>query len=401
MPSSPVRHSAVEVFLVFLRWGCLAFGGPVAHVGYFQEEFVRRRRWLTESEYADLLALCQFLPGPASSQLGFAIGYRRAGFAGAFAAWTGFTLPSAVLMIAFAYGLGRWGDPTGGGWVTGLKLAAVAVVAKAVWDLGTKLCPDLSRIFFAGGVTVFLLFMENPFWQLAAIAAGAAFGLLFLRERLSPARKPSVEPRGERAGRRTGALLLGLFFLLLAGLPLVAATFDSGAFALADAFYRAGALVFGGGHVVLPLLDAYTVQPGWIDRETFLAGYGAAQALPGPLFAFSAFLGVVLTIGPGGVLGGFLALFAIYVPSWLLVLGTLPFWQTLRHRPGARAALAGTNAAVVGLLLAAWIHPVGTAAITGPWSALFALVAFVLLRWTKLPPWALVLLGALAGAVAF
>jgi len=390
------RSSVTQVFLVFLRWGFLAFGGPVAHLGYFQKEFVQRRRWLSESEYADLVALCQFLPGPASSQVGFAIGLRRAGVGGAFAAWIGFTLPSAALMIGFAYGLSALGAVQDAGWITGLKLAAVAVVADAIWNMAAKLCPDRERALLAIGAAAILLLMADALWQVAVIVSGALAGWLLFRRRAEP------KPDGEAADvRRSGWPYLAAFFALLLGLPLAFQLWGGDLLAVTEGFYRAGSLVFGGGHVVLPLLESFTVARDWIDQDTFLAGYGAAQALPGPLFAFSSFLGASLLTGPGGVAGGLLGLLAIYLPSWLLVLGAMPYWERLRRFKAAQASLMGTNAAVVGLLLAAFYDPIWTASVTDASRLAFGLAAFAALRFTSLPPWALVIACALLGGMVY
>ncbi|MGF1453639.1 MAG: chromate efflux transporter [Opitutales bacterium] len=392
-----------SVFRAFLKLGCIAFGGPVAHFGFYEEEFVRKRRWLDAAEYADLVALCQFLPGPSSSQVGFAIGLKRAGIPGAFAAWTGFTLPSAMLMLAFALGVAALGDIRDAGWLIGLKLAAVAVVANAVWNLGAKLCSDRVRSLLAVVVGAALLVLNSPGWQVVMIALGAALGWLWYRR--APAKDssdaaPAENPAESRGARRSGWPYLTTFFALLLLLPLFSGqATPGGTVAVVDAFYRAGALVFGGGHVVLPLLDAYTVAPGWVERETFLAGYGAAQAVPGPLFTFTAYLGASLSAGPGGIAGGLLALVATYLPSWLLVIGGLPYWERLRRLQAAQAALQGANAAVVGLLLAAFYDPVWSAAVTTPERVAFALVAFGLLRFGKVPPLALVLVSAVAGGL--
>lgn len=386
------RATPGQIFLSFLKLGCLSFGGPVAHLGYFQEEFVRRRQWVSASEYADLVALCQFLPGPASSQVGFAIGHRQGGIAGAFLAWIGFTLPSAVLMIGLALGLSAVGDLSGAGWIIGLKLAAVAVVANAIWSMAGKLCPDRERALIALAAATLLLLMKDAFWQVAAIVLGALAGLILFR-------RSTVTPPAARADIRTrsGWPWLAAFGLLLVGLPMVREFHPTGWLAVVEGFYRAGALVFGGGHVVLPLLDTFTVGQGWVDQDTFLAGYGAAQALPGPLFAYTSFLGASLSAGPGGVAGGLLALIATYVPSWLLVLGALPYWERLRLLSSAQAALLGANAAVVGLLLAAFYDPVWTVAVTDSTRLAFALVVFGLLRFVATPPWLLVLMSAGAG----
>ncbi len=390
------RPTRLEIFLSFLKLGCVAFGGPVAHLGYFQEAFVRRRKWLTEAEYADLVALCQFLPGPASSQVGFAIGHRQGGVAGAFLAWVGFTLPSAVLMIGLALGLASLGDLRGAGWIAGLKLAAVAVVANAIWSMAGKLCPDRARALIALAGAGVLLVLADAFWQVAVIAGGAAAGWVLFRGRADGPNEERPETR-----MRSGWPYLLTFGVLLIALPVAGEVYPGGWVAVIDGFYRAGALVFGGGHVILPLLDSFTVGQGWVDEATFLAGYGAAQALPGPLFAFTGFLGASITAGPGGIAGGLLALVAINVPSWLLVLGVLPYWDRLRRSKTAQAALMGTNAAVVGLLLAAFYDPIWTAAVTDASRLAFALAAFALLRFAAMPPWLLVLLSAGAGAVLF
>lgn len=401
MPDKQASNpSLTQIFLTFLKLGCHAFGGPTAHFGYFHEEFVKRRGWIDEAEYADTVALCQFLPGPSSSQTGFAIGLKQGGILGAFLAWVGFTLPSAVLMVGFALGLAYTGDLANSGWVIGLKLTAVAVVANAGWNMATKLCPDRSRATLAVAVLVLLILVSNPLMQLVAISAGCLAGMLFFRDRTDPI---SQEPTKSKAGgKQLGGVFLGVFALLLIGLPL-ATQFSKNAdsFAFADAFYRAGSLVFGGGHVVLPLLESYTVQNGWIDESSFLAGYGAAQALPGPLFAFSAFLGAAVNTGPTGVMGGILALVMIYVPSWLLVLGAMPFWERLRQVKLARAALVGANAAVVGLLFAALYQPIWTSAVTGALPLALALAAFTAIRFWKVPPWLVVIASAGLGQLLF
>ncbi|MBK1877792.1 chromate efflux transporter [Pelagicoccus mobilis] len=381
-----------EIFLVFLRLGCYAFGGPTAHMGYFHEEFVKRRKWLSEADYADTVALCQFLPGPSSSQAGFAIGLDRGGITGAFLAWIGFTLPSAILMIAFALGLEYAGDLSTAGWVSGLKLVAVAVVANAAWGMAKSLCPDRSRATIAALVTLGLLLAATPLAQLVAILIGGVAGYILYRKQDHTSQ---VKPTHQAGSKRMGAIYLGIFFILLAGLPIASQLSPQNeALEVGDAFYRAGSLVFGGGHVVLPLLDSYTVQQGWIDESSFLAGYGAAQALPGPLFAFSSFLGAGINKGPGGISGGIYALVMIYLPAWLLVLGAIPFWARLRKINAARAALLGANAAVVGLLFAALYDPIWQSTINSNLSFGFALVAFILLKFWKMPPWLLAALGA-------
>jgi len=398
-----------ETFLVFLRLGCVSFGGPIAHLGYFRDEFVARRKWLAENEYADLLALCQFLPGPASSQVGFALGLRRAGVPGAFAAWLGFTLPSALLMIAFALGLGAMGNLSGAGWVAGLKLAAVAVVAHAVWQMAAKLTPDKIRATVALTAGVLVLLAGHPLAQVGVIALGAGFGYLAYRPDgfLPPLTQKIPGGAGQAASSRQsagglgmvqGRVLLLVFVGLLVALPLLAWPFGAGSWmGILAEFYRAGSLVFGGGHVVLPLLESSTVGNGLLSQDAFLAGYGAAQALPGPLFAFSSFLGT--TAGSGGVFSGVWALLAIYLPSWLLILGAMPYWDHLRSNLDVRAALVGANAAVVGLLLAALYTPILTSAVISPTRAAVALAAFAVLHFWKAPAWAVAVGCALVGAI--
>ena len=381
-----------EVFRAFLKLGCTAFGGPVAHLGFFREEFVEKRKWLAEEAYADLVALCQFLPGPASSQVGFAIGLKRSGLAGAFAAWVAFTLPSAVLMIGFYFGLELLEDLGAAGWVAGVKLAAVAVVANALWSMAAQLCPDRPRALLALAAAAFLVVVPSPVGQVAVILLGMAAGGLIYRQR-----NPNACSQEHKVQPNKGWPWLSAFILLLFGLPIASQICPEGWLLMTEGFYRAGSLVFGGGHVVLPLLDSFTVGKGWVSQDEFLAGYGAAQALPGPLFSFSAFLGASLQIGPGGITGGLLALIAIYLPSWLLVLGALPYWERLRQIPAAQAALMGANAAVVGLLLAAFYDPIWRETVTGPIQFSFALVGFALLRFGNLPPWALVMLCGAAG----
>jgi chromate transporter len=390
----PAPTSAIEVLSVFSRLGLTSFGGPVAHLGYFRDEFVVRRRWLDEAAYADLVALCQFLPGPASSQVGMAIGLMRAGYVGALAAWIGFTLPSAIALTLFAYGIDAFGDLAGSGWLHGLKIAAVAVVAQAVLGMMRSLAPDRERASVAVAAVVLVIAIPSTAGQIAAIVLGAAAGLVLARPEM--AATPEHVPL--RAGRKTGAVLLALFFALLIALPLLAAAVPSHTIALVDAFYRAGSLVFGGGHVVLPLLQAAVVPPGWVGNDLFLAGYGAAQAVPGPLFTFAAYLGAVAGPAPNGWIGAAICLAAIFLPSFLLVAGALPFWESLRRAPSAQAALRGTNAAVVGLLLAALYQPVWTAGILGPADFALGVVAFLLLFMWHTPPWLVVLLCALAGA---
>ena len=385
-----------EVFRAFLQLGLTSFGGPIAHLGYFRDAFVVRRKWIDEAGYADLVALCQFLPGPASSQVGFSLGVLRGGgLAGGLAAWAGFTLPSALLLLAFALGAGMLDNPVGQGILHGLKLVAVAVVAQALWGMARTLTPDRQRIAIALGALILASLVGGWLGQVGAIAAGAVAGLFLCR---GEAGEPSPHPAFP-VGRRAGIAALALFFILLLLPPLLVAWTDNHALAFFDAFYRSGALVFGGGHVVLPLLENAVAAPGWVPVQNFLAGYGAAQAVPGPLFTFAAYLGAVSGVVPNGLLGAALALVAIFLPGLLLVYGALPFWDRLRALPKAQAAMRGTNAAVVGILAAAFYDPVLTSAIVGPLDVAFGLGGFLLLVFAKAPPWVVVLLLAAAGAV--
>jgi chromate transporter len=391
---SPVAHDrAWLVFRIFLRLGLTSFGGPIAHLGYFREEFVTRRRWLSERSYADLVALCQFLPGPASSQLGIALGLSRAGFRGALAAWAGFTLPSAIMLVLFALGMSAWGSTFPVGALHGLKVVAVAVVAQAVWGMGRNLCRDTTRVSMAAIAACIALTWPNAWGQVGVIAAAAAVGLMMFK----PAQNGVHDPLPISIGRPMGAMLLCLFFGLLIGFPIAAHVWPNQTVAMANAFYRAGSLVFGGGHVVLPLLQAAVVPSGWVTNETFLAGYGIAQAVPGPLFTFAAFLGASMNLPPSGWIGAAVCLIAIFVPSFLLVVGVLPFWEQLRGSERTQAALAGVNAAVVGLLLAALYQPVWTSAVFNPKDFGLVLVALVALMFWKLPPWLVVLGCGVAG----
>ncbi len=394
-PAKATSGHWLEVLGAFTRLGLTSFGGPVAHLGYFREEFVARRRWFDDATYADLVALCQFLPGPASSQVGMAIGLSRAGYPGALAAWIGFTLPSAVVMVLFAYGVATLGDVSGVGWIHGLKVAAVAVVAQAVLGMMRTLAPDRERATLAVVAAAIVVAVPSAWGQIGAIAFGAIVGLSTLRTG-APVDHVSLPLK---VGRVAGTVFLLLFFVLLIGLPLLAAAMPSHALDVFNAFYRAGSLVFGGGHVVLPLLQASVVPPGWVSNDVFLAGYGAAQAVPGPLFTFAAYLGAAMTAPPNGWLGAALCLAAIFVPSFLLVAGALPFWEDLRRTPAAQAALRGVNAAVVGLLLAALYHPVWTAGILGAGDFVLAAAALLLLVMWKTPPWLVVLLSAVGGAL--
>ena len=392
-PRVQVRDSAWSVFLIFLRLGLTSFGGPVAHLGYFRAEFVSRRRWLSERSYADLVALCQFLPGPASSQVGIALGLSRAGYRGALAAWAGFTLPAAVVLILLALGLTHYGSLLPYGALHGLKVVAVAVVAQAVWGMARNLCTDALRITVMM-VAACIVVLETSAWtQVSVMAVAGLAGLLLFK----PAQAVAHDPLPSPLGRRAGVAWLSLFVVLLVGLPLANELISNQTLAMVNAFYRSGSLVFGGGHVVLPLLQSEVVQPGWVDNQTFLAGYGATQAMPGPLFTFAAFLGAAMNQAPTGISGGLIALLAIFLPSFLLILGALPFWEAMRRSPRTQAALIGVNAAVVGLLLAALYHPVWTSAIDRPQDFGLALLALVALMFWKLPPWLVVIAGGASG----
>jgi len=397
---APSSHpgSVAEVFLVFLRLGLTSFGGPVAHLAYFREEFVTRRHWLTEKAYADLVALAQFLPGPASSQVGMALGLQRAGYAGMAAAWFAFTMPSVLVLVAFAYGVASVGDISDAGWLNGLKAAAVAVVAHAVIGMARTLAPDAPRASIAAGAMILVLLAPNPFIQVIAIGAAGLIGLLALRpSQDAPAPEDAFTVRVSR-GVALSSLLI--FLGLLALLPLLASLSGNAWAALVDSFYRAGALVFGGGHVVLPLLEWETV-PHLVEAEVFLAGYGAAQAVPGPLFTFAGFLGASSSPGLLGLAGAAVAIFAIFLPAALLVVAGLPFWESLRGNPRARRALMGVNAGAVGILAAAFYTPVFTAGVldVGTGALAVAVLAFVALNNWRVPAWAVVIAAALLGWV--
>ena len=379
-----------EVFLAFLKLGLTSFGGPVAHLGYFRQEFVERRKWLDEASYADIVALCQFLPGPASSQVGLAIGLSRAGYAGALAAWTAFTLPSAFALVLFAYGISVTGSALDAGWLHGLKVAAVAVVALAILGMAQTLTPDRQRAALAIIAMAISFAVPSALGQIAAIIFGGLAGAALLRDGITSSGDAHLSLSVSRSG---GAMCLIIFAVLLIGLPMLAAVSQSQDLRLFDKFFRVGSLVFGGGHVVLPLLQSEVVPQGWVSNDAFLAGYGAAQAVPGPLFTFAAYLGAVI----GGTRTAMLCLVAIFLPSFLLVIGTLPFWQDLRRRAIAQALLRGVNASVVGLLLAAFYNPVWLSAILTKGDFALAAADFVLLYLWKAPPWFVVLLSAIGG----
>lgn len=387
------RTPLITIFLVFLRLGLTSFGGPVAHLGYFHEEFVGRRKWFQERAYADLVALCQFLPGPASSQVGIGVGLSRGGLPGALAAWLGFTMPSALALIAFGYGVIAYQNSINPGILQGLKVVAVAVVAQAVWGMARNLCPDAKRATLAVIAACLVLAAPTPLMQVGVIVLGGMAGLIFLR---ADTTQEHVS-LGINVSRRLAVASLVTFFVFLVGLPILAGIFPSHTLALVESFYASGSLVFGGGHVVLPLLQAEVVPTGWVSDDVFLAGYGATQAVPGPLFTFAAYLGTVLEPMPNGVWGGLICLVAIFIPSFLLVVGALPYWDQLRKAKAMQTALLGINAAVVGLLLAALYDPVWTSAILSAADFGLAMVLFTLLVFWKLPPWLVVILSAFGG----
>lgn len=389
--------TVAEIFAAFLKLGLTSFGGPIAHLGYFRTEFVERRKWLSESSYADIVALCQFLPGPASSQVGFTLGILRGnGLLGGLAAWLAFTMPSAIILFAFALGATAFTGPFAEGVLHGLKLVAVAVVAQAIWGMAKSLTPDRERAAIALAAVAIVVFIGGSFGQIGAIALGALAGLWLCRGDGGPSATGQL---GFSVSRQHGFAALVLFAVLFLITPLVAAKTGSQGLALFDAFYRSGALVFGGGHVVLPLLQAEVVTPGWVSNADFLAGYGMAQAVPGPLFTFAAYLGAVSGPSPNGLAGATIALIALSLPGLLLVYGMLPFWDALRLRPTAQAAMRGTNAAVVGILGAALYNPVWTSAVLSPRDFAVALAGFLLLTVWKLAPWLVVVVLALAGAM--
>src|SRR5579863_2351437 len=391
------RGSLSEVFMAFLKLGVMSFGGPVAHLGYYRQELVIRRRWLDETTYADLVALCQFLPGPASSQVGFSLGVLRGnGLVGGLAAWLAFTLPSAIVMFAFASVAGRFTGPLAQGFLHGLKLVAVAVVAQAIWGMSKSLTPDRPRAGIALAALAVVVLFPGSFAQVSAIVLGALAGLWLCRAEAAAISGGLNFP----VPRVAGASALLLFAVLLVATPFVVAASGSHGLGLFDAFYRSGALVFGGGHVVLPLLQAEVVTPGWVSNETFLAGYGLAQAVPGPLFTFAAYLGAVMNTPTNRLAGAAIALFALLLPGMLLVYGMLPFWDSFRSRPAAQAAMRGTNAAVVGILGAALYHPVWTGAVASPRDFALALAGFLLLSVWQLPSWVVVVLLAAAGTLS-
>lgn len=393
--------SPIQILWIFLKLGLTSFGGPVAHIAFFRQEFVGRRGWMTDADFTELVAVCQFLPGPASSQLGMAIGLSRAGYPGAAAAWLGFTLPSALIMIAAALGLSVFGSLVPTGVLLGLKIVVVAVVAQAIWGMGRSISTDGVRagimVLAAGGA---LLFAAASSQWMIILASGLA-GLWFVK----PTAQSSSSAFAFPLSRRAGSVWLALFFVLLVFLPFFAATIQTGWASVLDIFYRAGALVFGGGHVLLPLLQGQLVPAGWISNDIFLAGYGVTQALPGPLFSFTAFLGASLSGPAAGWMnpwaGGLLALVATFLPAFIILVGVLPFWVSVRESPRARAALGGVNAGVLGLLLATFYDPIFVSAVAWPQDIALALLAFVALVFWRLPPWLVVVLGAVIGGFWF
>ncbi|QDK44825.1 chromate transporter [Bdellovibrio sp. ZAP7] len=385
----------LEVFWIFLRLGLTSFGGPIAHLGYFRDEFVEKRKWFDDHSYADIVALCQFLPGPASSQVGISIGLSRAGIAGAIAAWVGFTLPSAIVLMTFAFGVAAYGGSLKSGGLHGLKVVAVAVVAQAIWGMAKSLTPDFKRAAIAVTAAALTLSFSSALVQIGVIVLGAILGLILVKNVSSLPHTSIRVPLSHRAGVISLVLFAGLLFVL----PLLGSMNESAK--VIDSFYRTGSLVFGGGHVVLPLLKAEVVNTGWVSSDAFMAGYGAAQAVPGPLFTFAAYLGAILTTNLTGVFGAAACLIAVFLPSFLIVFGVLPFWEKLRRIKKMRFAVAGINASVVGLLIAAFYNPVWTSAIFTVKDFILAIICFVLLLFAKAPSWAVVILGALAGAVLY
>lgn len=387
---------SLEVLLVFLRLGLTSFGGPIAHLGYFRDEFVIKRKWISEHAYADLVALCQFLPGPASSQVGMGIGLSRGGIWGAILAWIGFTIPSAIVLIVFGLGMAHFEVGEHQQWLHALKVVAVAVVAQAVLGMGKKLCPDKERITIAVIASVIVLFIHSAIVQILVLVVAGIFGAYFLRTTSELPHEPLHKGR-----RRVGAVFLTLFVAILVTLPILRSVYPDQTLKLFDSFYRSGALVFGGGHVVLPLLQAEVVPTGWVSNDLFMAGYGMANAVPGPLFTFSAYLGAVSSKEPNAWIGAFISLIAVFLPSFLLIIGALPFWEKLRALPRIRQSILGINAAVVGILLAALYHPVWTSAIFSAKDFALAAVGFLLLEFWKVPSWAVVLISVVASFIIY
>ncbi len=388
-------RSAIDVFLVFLKLGFTAFGGPVAHLAFFREEFVVRKKWVTESDYSEIVALCQFLPGPASSQVGLTIGLSRSGYLGSISAWLGFTLPSAILLLLLALGYSHYGDIIPSGLLTGLKIVTVAVVAQAVWGMAKSICTDTTRITIMLCSAAALLLFQSIYAPLLVIFIAGILGVLLFKPALDLVKSDLIFS----ISRFSGTVWFLIFLLLMFGLPVLQLVVNEPVIDIISAFFRSGSLVFGGGHVVLPLLESEMVKTAWVGKEAFLAGYGATQAVPGPLFTFSAFLGGVLNGPISGVFGGLLALFSIFLPSFLLVYAILPFWQNLRTKPRIRAALVGINASVVGILFAALYQPVFVGGVSGTNDFIGVIVAFAALMYWRLPPWLVVIAGGTIGAL--
>jgi len=385
----------IEIFITFLRLGLTSFGGPTAHLSYFHNEFVLKKKWLDEPSYADLVGLCQFLPGPASSQVGIAIGLARGGIPGSIAAWLGFTLPSAILLILFGLGVSSLSGAISSPWLHGLKIAAVSVVAQAIWVMGQKLCPDKERIMIALLAFSAVYFIPTSLIQILTILFGAILGWIILKPEPIAHSSTSLT----NTSRMTGGISLLIFASLLIALPLLSTLTHNHGVKLFDIFFRVGSLVFGGGHVVLPLLQAEVVPQGWVSKEVFMAGYGATQAVPGPLFAFSAYLGAVSKIAPTGWLGGTLCLIGAFLPSFFLVIGALPFWNQMRRFPKMKNAMQGINAAVVGILFGAFLNPVWSSAIFNLKDIALAIFGFILLFFWRVPTWAIVLISGAIGGI--
>ena len=381
-----------EVFFIFLRLGLTSFGGPVAHIGYFRQEFVEKRKWFDSESYTDLVALCQFLPGPSSSQVGMAIGLMRAGAAGAVAAWLGFTLPSAIALIALGLGISVFDLTAHTGLLHGLKMVAAAVVAQAIWGMTKSHCADIKRALIGMLAAVAVLLIPSSLNQVAVILASAVVGILvFSTEQRNHLKHIHIHIPVKRS---TGLILLSLFGLLLLTLPIFASQTKSYPIDLFAKFFQTGSMVFGGGHVVLPLLQSQVVPIGWISNDTFLAGYGLTQAVPGPLFTFAAFIGAASNQSPSGWMGGGLAVVAIFLPSFLMVIGIMPFWDKFRANTTIQKSMIGVNAAVVGILLAAFYNPIWMSAVLGPQDFALVVLFYLMLQLWKLPPWLVVIAGA-------
>lgn len=384
------KNNYAEILKASTKLGLTSFGGPAAHIGYFRDEYVTKRKWLDDKAYADLVALCQFLPGPASSQVGISIGMLRGGIFGGFLSWFGFTMPSVILLMLFALIVTNGSFDSG--WIQGLKIVAVAVVAHALLGMGKSLAPDRQRIAIAVGAAIIILLIPTTWAQIGVIVLAGIVGYAIYRKDKAPDPVKLVLS----FGKKTGLAAWAIFATLLIGLPLIRPFIESTSFAIFDIFYRVGSIVFGGGHVVLPMLEREVV-PDWMTPDTFIAGYGAAQAVPGPLFTLASYLGQLMNGGWGLVI----AVVAMFLPSFLLVIGTLPFWSIIRTKSGVQAALKGVNASVVGILLAALYDPVFTSGIRGPVDFAIAITAFAMLVYFKLAPWIVVLVTAVLGAIAY